>query len=296
MPRPEIERLSASLAEGNAKLKEAEEYGERQRTFKLEWHDKWNTEAKQHDETRSALARLEPYAVALKDAAQGVADLCGPPLDKDEREFVMHLDRLHSLLKVDCGHEIGQDHDVHTDHPLRHYDRTCPACNSGLHSTGVEAPARTSEGITETGVPTGNAGMVSAPTTAPRETAGAALRSQPPAEWSPQVGKGQPDAFTPNDAARWRTIQHRVKEIVYNGESPTTVESDLCWLASRFDPLHAIDSQPVPPVTVIPTFPLPVCIHCKQPIKGEAHGQGQTGGTFQWWHPLGQCVPCRGSQ
>jgi hypothetical protein len=102
----EIERLSASMAEGNAKLKEAEEYGERQRTFKLEWHDKWNTEAKQHDETRSALARLEPYAVALKDAAQGVADLCGPPLDKDEREFVMHLDRLHSLLKVDCGHEI----------------------------------------------------------------------------------------------------------------------------------------------------------------------------------------------
>jgi hypothetical protein len=51
-------------------------------------------------------SELRAYAVALKDAAQGVADLCGPPLDKDEREFVMHLDRLHSLLKVDCGHEI----------------------------------------------------------------------------------------------------------------------------------------------------------------------------------------------
>lgn len=24
----------------------------------------------------------------------------------------------------------------HTDHPLRHYDRTCPACNAGVASDG----------------------------------------------------------------------------------------------------------------------------------------------------------------
>jgi hypothetical protein len=60
------------------------------------------------------IGELRAYAVALKDAAQGVADLCGPPLDKDEREFVMHLDRLHSLLKVDCGHEIGKANETTT--------------------------------------------------------------------------------------------------------------------------------------------------------------------------------------
>jgi hypothetical protein len=33
----------------------------------------------------------------------------------------------------------AQDSAAHTDHPLRHWDRTCPACNAGVEEYGRHA-------------------------------------------------------------------------------------------------------------------------------------------------------------
>jgi hypothetical protein len=166
----EIERLRACISEERNALAHSERMGVRQADLISQLERDLAEEKQEHRATLALAADVRAYAVALKDAAQGVADLCGPPLDKDEREFVMHLDRLHSLLKVDCGHEIWQVETI-----------------NGGSVAGGQAPGSTTGGEchsgamgTSAGTPASTLPLESNPTPSPRPSWRDVLKPLPP--------------------------------------------------------------------------------------------------------------------
>ena len=84
---------------------------------------------------------VQVYLKVLKNALKSLSTLRYESVDPSEwtdqalKEFDKSISDLHKLIEQfemngvkDTSKE--DKHKVHTDHPMRHFDRTCPACQT----------------------------------------------------------------------------------------------------------------------------------------------------------------------
>ena len=59
----------------------------------------------------------------------------------DRPFFTFSPEQLEALCNLAVAHAAKDVEPVHTDHPMRHYDRTCPACQAGMEPQPPNHPA-----------------------------------------------------------------------------------------------------------------------------------------------------------
>jgi hypothetical protein len=97
----------------------------------LEW-------ANEHGETVffgggiDAVNKMNEWTAALRQAIEQAEKQFNPDWDQQAVlvERIRELEAQQALdKKADNARELGLDYEpTHTDHPMRHWDRTCPAC------------------------------------------------------------------------------------------------------------------------------------------------------------------------